>query len=827
MTPTTDLPIGAVLDEIATALEAPGTAAVVVAPPGAGKSTIVPLLLESRPWCRGKVIVVQPRRVATRAAATRMAVLRGERVGDRVGWRMRDDTKISKATTIEVVTEGVLTRLLHADPALAGVSAVVFDEFHERSLDADVGLAFTVDARAVLHPELRVVVMSATLDGAAVASLLDDAPIIECAHRQYPITTTHLAATSASFDAASIADVTRRALREGQGNVLVFAPGVYEIGQVIRALQRPHPDTTGVEILPLHGSLRPAEQDRVLAPAPSRRRVIVATSIAETSLTIDGVSAVVDSGFARVARFDPSRGMGGLTTVRVSRASADQRRGRAGRTAPGRCYRLWSEVEHERLRAQTVPEIVHADLAPLALDLIRWGDGTGTHLRFLDPPPPAGLREAQRLLHDLGIIDDDSRLTDHGRRCAELPLHPRLAHCVVGAFEIGHGALACTIAALLSERNPTSPTTVDLGEQLHSGRIRPAIERRAETIARRARSVITTTGTRIDPPIDPAAAGLVLALAYPDRVARRRSKPGSLRYLLANGVGAVLPAHDPLAASEWIAIADIEARSQDARVFVAASLDRADIDKLFADNMTTVDDAVWDQQTHDVRATRDRRLGAIVISSRPLEDPDAIRSALLEGIGREGLQLLPRLGEADPLRTRVGFCRRALGNDEWPDLSEAALLGSLETWLAPFLGDVRRRADLSRVDVARAVQTLVPRALLAQMDTLAPRHLTVPSGSRIEIAYDTEQPVLQVRLQEVFGWSETPRVAGGRVPVVLHLLSPAGRPIQVTADLASFWRGSYPQVRAEMRGRYPKHDWPLDPTQATPSRGVKRTRRAP
>ena len=561
----------------------------------------------------------------------------------------------------------------------------------------------------------------------------------------------------------------------------------------------------------------------MLTPAPSRRRVIVATSIAETSLTIDGIGAVVDSGFARISRFDPRRGMGGLTTVRVSRAAADQRRGRAGRTAPGRCYRLWSELEHARLREQTAPEIEHADLTSLALDLVVWGDAEGAHLRFLDPPPPDALHEGRRLLHEFGIIDDDARLTEHGRRCAALPMHPRFAHCVLGAYERGHGPLACAVVALLSERGGTNRASVDLASQVEESRRKSPIARRADTIARRVRSIITVTDT----PIDVSATGVVIALAYPDRVARRRGKAGTVRYLLANGVGAVLPDHDPLAASEWIAVADVEARAQDARVFVAASLDRADIDQLFADQMTTVDEAMWDQQAHDVRTTRDRRLGAIVVSRQPLDDPAAAQAAMLEGIAREGLRLLPRLGDADVLRSRVAFCRRAIDSESWPDLSDAALLGSLEGWLAPFLGDVHRRADLDRVDVARAVQTLVPRNLLAQLDTLAPRHVTVPTGSTVAVDYNTDQPVLRVRLQEVFGWSDTPRVAGGRVPVVLHLLSPAGRPIQVTADLGGFWRGSYPQVRSEMRGRYPKHDWPEDPTTATPSRGVKRPRRAP
>ena len=816
-----DLPIDAVLDELAAALAAPGSAAVVVAPPGAGKSTIVPLLLESQPWCRGRVVVVEPRRVATRAVAARMADLRHEQVGEGVGWRMRDDTKVSSRTRVEVVTEGVLTRLLHADPALSGIDAVVFDEFHERSLDADLGLAFTLDARAVLRPELRIVVMSATLDGAAVAALLDDARIVQCAHRRHPIATTYLGADAPAFDPGHVARATARALEEVQGNVLVFVPGIHEINQVQRSIQREPRIADRVEVLSLHGSLRPAEQDRVLGVATTRR-VIVATSIAETSLTVDGVDAVVDSGFSRVPRFDARRGMGGLATVRVSRSSADQRRGRAGRTGPGRCYRLWSELEHERLRDASDPEIVHADLAPLALDLVRWADPDGTTLRFLDPPPPDALRAARALLQALGIVDDDLHLTDHGRRCAELPLHPRLAHSVVRASELGHGALACTIAAFLSDRRRNDARSVDLGDQIETDRRGSDVARRARVIARRARAL----GCELETSLDTGAAGVVLALAYPDRVARRRSAADA-RYLLTNGVGGVLPAHDPLAASEWIAVADLEAREQDARIFTAAALTRSDVDRLFGSTMTTVDDARWDQQLHDVRATRDRRLGAIVVTRQPLHDPVAIQSAVLDGIEREGLGLLPRFAEAEPLRARVAFCRAVIDDEPWPDLSDGALLAALDTWLVPYLGAVRRRADLGQVDVVQALRALVPGALLARLDTVAPASLVVPTGSRIAIDYADGRPVARVRLQEVLGWADTPRVAGGRVPIVLHLLSPAGRPIQVTSDLAAFWQGAYASVRAEMRGRYPKHDWPADPAQASPSRGVKRPRRAP
>ena len=818
---TADLPIDSVLDEIAAALDAPGSAAVVVAPPGAGKSTIVPSLLESQPWCQGKVVVVEPRRVATRAVATRMAELRHEQVGDRVGWRMRDDTKVSNRTRIEVVTEGVLTRLLHADPALSGMDVVVFDEFHERSLDADLGLALTLDARAVLRPELRVVVMSATLDGATVAALLHDAPIIQCAHQRYPIATTYMPTDAATFDPALVARATARALDAAQGNVLVFVPGVHEINQVRRALQREPRVVNDIEVLALHGSLRPAEQDRVL-DTTTTRRVIVATSIAETSLTINGVDAVVDSGFSRVPRFDARRGMGGLATVRVSRSAADQRRGRAGRTGPGQCYRLWSELDHERLRDASDPEIVHADLAPLALDLVRWADPDAAHLRFLDPPPPDALLGARRLLRALGIVDDNARLTDHGRRCAELPLHPRLAHCVVRACELGHGALACTIAAFLSDRRRTDAASVDLADQIDADRRSSDVARRARVIARRARSI----GCDLEATIETAATGAVLALAYPDRIARRRSADGS-RYLLANGAGGVLPKADPLAAAEWIAVADLEAREQDARIFVAASLTRHDVERLFGTEMKTIDDVRWDVQLHDVRATRDRRLGAIVVSRQPLHDPAAIQSAVLDGIAREGMELLPRLGDADALRARVAFCRAVIEEEPWPDLSDAALLASLEVWLVPHLGAVRRRADLDQIDVARAVRALVPGQLLAQLDTLAPPSLEVPSGSRVVIDYRDGRPVARVRLQEVFGWADAPRVAAGRAPIVLHLLSPAGRPIQITSDLAGFWKGAYASVRAEMRGRYPKHDWPADPAHASPSRGVRRPRRAP
>jgi ATP-dependent helicase HrpB len=814
---TTDLPILAALDEITASL-ATHPNLVLVAEPGAGKTTVVPLVIAEQPWCTGKVIVVEPRRVATRAAATRLAASLGERPGAAVGWRMRGDTRVGPGTKIEVVTDGVLTRMVQSDPSLDGVSCVVLDEFHERSLDVDLALALCLDAQHGLRDDLRLLVMSATIDAHAVAHLLGDAPIVSAPGRTHPVETRWIAPASPTLRPADVAAAVRTALRECAGDVLVFLPGAREIRGVERELGGL--PAGGTDVLPLHGALATAAQDRALAPAPpGRRKVVLATNLAETSLTIEGVGAVVDSGWARRSVVDPQRGMSALVTVRVSQASADQRRGRAGRLGPGVCYRLWAEHEHRLLDEHDPPEISQADLVPLALELARWGDPTGTTLAWLDPPPAHALLAARALLHTLDVLDETGRLTSHGRAVAALPLHPRLANAMIRAEARGFGALACTVAALLGDRDiaddrrdPDLARRVDLVGR--PGRAEPAVERVRDE-AKRLRARLGTRSTVID--VD--RLGATLAFAYPDRIARRRDDTG--RYLLANGAGARIDPHDNLAASEWLVVADADApgptgpRPQagaaDLRIVLAAPIDRAELERLVAPVEATV--AEWDHRAGEVRVERVTRYGAIVLKASPVDDRPAARRALLDGVRSSGLALLPRLGDAASLRARVAFCRTHLG-PEWPDLGEAALVEALDDWLAPELArlDARRRSDLARVDVVRALRTLLPWALAARLDELAPTDLVTPKGRHRAIDYTSPNPTVSLRLQDAFGWHDTPRLAGGRVPLVVALLSPAGRPVQVTADLAGFWRGSYAQVRAELRGRYPKHAWPEDPS---------------
>ncbi len=809
----THLPIGEVLDDITAALRTHASA-VLVAEPGAGKTTVVPLALLEEAWCTGKVIVVEPRRVAARAAASRLAEQLGERPGGTVGWRMRGDTKIGARTRIEVITDGVLTRMLQNDPSLDGVSCVVLDEFHERSLDIDVGLAMCIDAQHGLRDDLRILVMSATIDGAAVARLLDDAPVIEATGRMFAVRTQWCGPATPTLQPAAVATATGRALAETSGDVLVFLPGAREI----RATQRAIGALAGIDVLALHGTLSTEAQDRALAPAPlGRRKIVLATNIAETSLTIGGVTAVVDSGWVRRSVLDTRRAMSGLVTVRVSRASADQRRGRAGRVCPGVAYRLWGEHEHALLDAHDPPEITQADLVPLALDLARWGDPEGIGLRWLDAPPPHSLHAARQVLRTLDLIDVSGRVTTHGRAVGQLPLHPRLAHAVLRAHERGLGAVACTVAALLSDRDiGDDRRDADLAHRVDMLRTRgggvPGVDRvRHDAQRLRRRLGLDDRATEADAfAVEPI--GFILALAYPDRIARRRDVPG--RYLLASAVGAAIDAHDNLATSEWLAVAEIELTNDggDARILLAAPLSRSELDQV----VQPVDEVVatWDRRARDVRVQRETRIGAIVLKASPIDDPDGARRALVRGVHAEGLTLLPRLAEAAPLRARVAFCRTYLG-EEWPDLGDDALLARLDEWLLPELirHDVRRSSGLSRVDVVAALGHLVPRKLATRLDELAPTHVSTAKSQRRVVDYSGTNPMVSLRLQDAFGWHDTPLLAGGRVPIVVALLSPAGRPVQVTSDLAGFWRGSYAQVRAELRGRYPKHAWPDDPTQ--------------
>ncbi len=829
------LPVAGVLPALREALSARGTA-VLQAPPGAGKTTVVPLELLSEPWLGGrKIVMLEPRRLAARAAARRMASTLGEPVGETVGYRVRLDTRVSSRTRVEVVTEGVLTRMRQEDPALEGVGLLVFDEFHERSLHADLGLALALESRAAIRPDLRILAMSATLDGTAVARLLDDAPVIQSEGRLFPVETRYRPRRrDQRFDAA-VASVVREALNTDTGDLLVFLPGVGEINRVAGLLEPALPANT--RLFRLHGTLPAEEQDAAIAPSTGgRRKVVLATSIAETSLTIDGVRVVVDGGLMRVPRFSPRTGMTRLETVRVTRASADQRRGRAGRTAPGVCYRLWEAHDEPGLIPFNTPEIVASDLAPLALDLAAAGVRDPAELAWLDPPPAAAFAQARELLGLLGALDDSGRLTDHGRRMAALPLHPRLAHMVIEAKRLGHGALAADLAALLGERDiarrgahgtiPDVDVRLRL-EALAAGRAPAGFEVDAGGLHRvraEAREWRRRLGVRAGEPARQDAAGLVLALAYPDRIAQRR--PGeSGRFLLRSGRGATLPPDQPLAREDYLVAAELDDAGNDGRIVIAAPLDRADLEDLSHHAIGAEQEVRWDSASRTVMARSVRRIGAIVLdqSTLPNPDPALVQRALVDGIRTEGLAILPWTDGARALRERLAFLHRI--DAGWPDVSDARLLGTLDAWLGGVLTGVRRKGDLDRIDVEAALLGLLDWSRRARLDELAPVRLVVPSGSAIRIDYaDPEAPVLAVRLQEVFGLTETPRIAGGRVPVTMQLLSPAYRPVQVTRDLASFWRTGYFDVRKDLRGRYPKHHWPDDPLAAEPVRGAKRRR---
>ncbi|MBL8961140.1 MAG: ATP-dependent helicase HrpB [Gemmatimonadetes bacterium] len=835
--PSLSLPISGVLPALRDAL-GKGPNAVLVAPPGAGKTTMVPLALRDAPWLGAqRIVMLEPRRLATRNAAHRMAALLGERVGETVGYRMRRDTQVSARTRIEVVTEGVLTRMIASDPTLDGVGCLIFDEFHERSLHADVGLALALHTQRLVRDELRLLVMSATLAAEPVARLLGHAPVITSEGRSWPVDVRYAAPRDAHQRLeGSVVALIQRALRETpEGDVLAFLPGQAEIARV---QQRLADDQVAAEVHPLWGSLSFAEQDRALQPSPAgRRKVILATSIAESSLTIDGVRIVVDSGVSRVPRFSPRTGMTRLETVRVSRASADQRAGRAGRQAPGVAWRLWDEGDHAGLLAAAAPEIAEADLAPLALELAVAGVDV-TDLAWLTPPPPATLARARVLLQQLDALDANGRVTPHGRELSTLGTHPRIAHMLRRAVTPEATALACDLAALLEERDilqgdgPAHDADLRLrvelvraarrGDRLpdHAGEMRVRRDT-VRAVAEAARAWRRQLDLRRDVDwTDDTGVGRLVALAFPDRVAQRRGD--SSRYLLRSGGGVVFRDSPALAREPWLVVAETDGRVPEAGVYLAAPLTLDDVRADFTAQVTVEDAVAWDATAQAVRGTRRETLGALVLHEAvaPRPDPALVLAALRAHLVDSSLGALTWSDSAVAVRQRLACVHHHL--PEWPDVSDAALLADVDGWLLPHLDGVRSAAQLAQVDLGALLLNRLDWSQRSRLEALVPTHYEAPTGSRLPIDYaDPAAPVLRVRLQEMFGLSDGPRVLEGRVTVVLHLLSPAHRPLQVTRDLAGFWRSSYRDVQKEMKGRYPRHYWPDNPLEAEPTRRAK------
>jgi ATP-dependent helicase HrpB len=813
------LPIDAVLEDLSRAL-AKNNAAVLVAPPGAGKTTRVPLALLDEPWMENKkIIVLEPRRIAARASAERMARTLGERVGDTVGYRVRFGSKVSRLTRIEVVTEGIFSRQVLDDPELTGIAAVLFDEFHERSLDADLGLALARDAQTGLREDLRILVMSATLDGARVAKLLGDAPVIASEGRAYPVETRYLGRKPDAPLERQMADAIAMALRADPGSVLAFLPGAAEIRRTQNFLSERIHDA-GIEIVPLFGALDAGVQDRAIQPAPKgQRKVVLATSIAETSLTIEGVRIVVDSGVARVPRYEPDIGLTRLETVRASRAAVDQRRGRAGRTEPGVCYRLWDEPQTASLMAYTQPEILSADLSSLVLDLAQWGVSDPASLAFLDSPPAPALNEARSLLRELGALDGDGRITAEGKSLRALALPPRLARMIVDSHRLGAGREAAEIAAVLTERG-LGGDSVDLDARLDQfRRDRSQRATSARSLAQRWASQVADTESASSSDDRPST-GVMLAFAFPDRVARNR---GAGTFVLANGRGAAVGQASALARAPYIAVAELTGTAASGRILLASPITQSELELRFAGQIESADEITFDRNAMALRARRKRTLHAITLSEAPLTLPPSAETArvLADGLIAAGLDRLPWSKPLQQWRGRVMFLRKAEG-DPWPDLSDDALAAQREAWLVPALFDKISLKEFSAGDLSDALMGQLPWELRARLEREAPTHFEAPTGTKLPIDYEAEQgPTIAVRLQELFGLNTHPSIAKGAVPLVLELLSPAHRPVQVTRDLPGFWRGSYAAVRSDLRGRYPRHPWPEDPANAMPTRKVK------
>ncbi|PXX92608.1 ATP-dependent helicase HrpB [Marinobacter vulgaris] len=820
------LPINQIIPDLLQTLESE-TTVLLQAPPGAGKTTRVPLALLEAPWRQGRrILMLEPRRLAARSAARYMAGQMGEKPGQTVGYRTRLDTRVSSATVIEVVTEGILTRLIQNDPALEAYAAVIFDEFHERSLQADLGLALVRESRQALREDLRVIVMSATLDTAPIARLLGDVPVLTSEGRAFPVEVAYRPLPRNGRVVDQVVAVIHEALADQRGSLLVFLPGAGEIRRVERQLQG---QVAGDVILaPLYGNLKNEEQDRAISPAPAgHRKVVLATAIAESSLTIEGIRVVIDSGQQRRALFDANSGMTRLVTGWVSKASAEQRKGRAGRIEPGVCYRLWSEAAQFGLAEFTPPEIQQADLAPLVLELAQWGARSPAQLDWIDPPPAAHWQQAVELLQWLDMLNADGAITGHGKTVRDMGVHPRLAHMILRGCEIGHGYLAAELAALLEERDLAGRSAgADMQERVRILRGEgPKHGVDAGRVQAIARAVSRLAGNLQRPRAIPTddEVGRLLALAYPDRVARRR--PGDApRYQLSNGRGAALRDGDALARHPWLATAELDGKAREATIYLAAPVDPALLEQDLANHIHEEDEAVWDDRRGTVVARRVRKLGQLVLeeTALPAPSPELMQQGLLAAVRKKGLNSLPWTPAAEQWVARVGLLSRCFPED-WPVIHERWLADNLETWLGPFLAGMNRWTDLNKLNLAQALAGLLDYRQQQALEDLAPTRLTIPAGQSVTLDYTADNgPVLAAKLQALFGWTSTPTVAGGRVPVVIHLLSPAQRPLAVTADLASFWRNAYPEVRKDMRGRYPKHPWPEDPLTAEASQRTKK-----
>jgi ATP-dependent helicase HrpB len=811
-----DLPVTEALPRLAEALRN-GPNAVLVAPPGAGKTTLVPLALMEEAWAAGqKILVLEPRRVAARAAARRMADIIGEtNPGGTIGLATRLDRLVSDRTRVEVVTEGLLVRRLQSDPGLDGVAAVLFDEAHERNLDTDLALAFCLDLQRELRPELRLLAMSATLDVARFAALLGDCPVIESLGRQYPVALEYrMREVQEPRDLPeAMAGAIRNALAQHPGDVLAFLPGWGEIRRTAERL-------SGIEaeVLPLHGEMPPAEQDRALNPS-DRRKVVLATSIAETSLTVPGVRIVVDGGFRRTPRLDPASGLARLVTVRISRAAADQRAGRAGRTAPGVAIRLWTEALHRGLALQDRPEILEAELSGLALDCAAWG-AEPSQLAFPDPPPAGALAAGRALLRDLDALDDQGRITAMGRAMARMGTHPRLARMMLAAEDEGERALAADLAALLEERDPIrgreAPCDINLRlELLHGGDHRDADRATIHRIARAG--ALHRRRLRLHGNAPPGGeAGPLLAAGFPDRIAARRgTMDGAFR--LASGQGARLPATDKLAKSALLAVADLELQGTEARIRMAAPLDRAALERRFPDRLRWVEEAAFDARAGAVLARRRLRFGPLVLEEHilPAPDPATVAAALASALAERAFRDLDWSSAAKQFRARMGWMRRAEG-DDWPDMADAALVAGVQDWLASHLHGLTKLSEAKALDLVAILRALLPHPRQRRLDAALPARIDLPAGRSAAIDYDRDVPTLEARAQHLFGMATMPKLAEGRVPLQVALLSPAGRPVAVTGDLGQFWRGGWADVRKDMRGRYPRHPWPEEPWAAEP-----------